>query len=46
MTTIIQEKEMKVIQIRKKEVKRLADDMILYTETLKTPPKKKKNYYI
>ena len=33
---------MKVIQIRKKEVKRLADDMILYTETLKTPPKKKK----
>ena len=47
ITTIIQEKEMKVIKIRKKEVKLLADDMMLYTETLKSPPKKKKkkNYY-
>ena len=41
-TTIRQEKEIKVIQIRKKEVKLslFADDMIVYIKkTLKTPPK-------
>ena len=39
-TAIIQGKEIKAIQIGKKEVKPLADDIILYIETLKTPPKK------
>ena len=38
---IREEKEIKVIQIGRKEVKLLvfADDKILYIKTLKTPPK-------
>ena len=43
-TATREEKEIKGIQIRKEEIKLslFADDLILYIETLKTPPE---NYY-